>query len=57
MSLKTPVKELVIECDKKTEVDIKKVMDDITGTTNAEKVNFGKADKEVIEGIKVTISF
>ncbi|RMF54860.1 valine--tRNA ligase [Candidatus Woesearchaeota archaeon] len=57
MSLKTPIKELVIECDKKTEAELNKTIDDIKGATNAEKISFGKADKEVFEGIKIKVSF
>jgi valyl-tRNA synthetase len=54
-SLKTPVKTLVIECNKDIEKKLSAVMDDIKGTTNTEKVEFGNGEIECREGLRIRV--
>jgi len=53
MSLKTDIKSLIIDTDNKELVEM--VLNDIKATTRALNISFGKAEKEVSKGLKVTI--
>ncbi|MBU0979525.1 MAG: valine--tRNA ligase [Nanoarchaeota archaeon] len=53
LSLNAPVKKLTIEADEKA---LKPVLKDIQAITKAEKIEFGEAEMEIGEGLKITIS-
>jgi valyl-tRNA synthetase len=52
-SMKTPVKKLVIE----TKIDISGILEDLKSTTNAEKIELGKATEEITPDVKITAEF
>jgi valyl-tRNA synthetase len=52
-SLKEPVKKLIIE----TEENLDDFLDDLKATTKAETIEFGKADTELNENLKIKIEF
>lgn len=53
MSLKTELKELVIECDESTRKLIELVLSDIMATTGAQDIVFGDGDIAVNEKVKI----
>lgn len=50
-SMKAPVKKLVID----TEKDVSKALPDLQATINAEKIEKGKAEEEIIPGVKISV--
>jgi len=54
-SLGSPVKQITIECKKELQKHIEESIEDLKAVTKAEKVEFGKAETELIPDLKVTI--
>ncbi|MBN2422019.1 valine--tRNA ligase [Candidatus Woesearchaeota archaeon] len=55
LSLKTELSELIIDCDDKTRKLIELVLSDITSTTKAKDIVFGKGKIKVNEEVKIGI--
>lgn len=55
-SLGSEAAKLVIECDKKLQKHIEDAMEDMKAVTKAEKIEFGKAETELMPELKVTIN-
>ena len=54
--LNSPVKEIIIECDKKMQKSIEPAIEDLKAVTKAEKIEFGKGATEAHDKIKIDIT-
>lgn len=57
VSLKEPVKELIIECPKEKQKLLESAFDDLAATTNSAKIVFGKGEREVSAELKISVVF
>ena len=58
LSMKTPVKQIAIEfteIDVKIKETVKQMLSDLKATTAAQEIVFGKADEEVMNGVRVSV--
>jgi valyl-tRNA synthetase len=57
VSLKEPIKELVIECASDKQKLLEACFDDLAATTSSQKISFGKGEREVGNGLKMSVVF
>lgn len=57
VSLKEPVQVLTIECPKEKQAVLEAAFDDLAATTISAKIVFGKGERDVMEGVKITAKF
>ncbi len=55
LSLKTPLKRLVIECSDSDKALFEDMMVDLKGPTRAETVEFATADENIMDGLKISV--
>lgn len=56
VALNTPISLLAIDCGKKEQNEIKKVIDDIKGAMSVKEITFGKTEGEILEIDKIKIT-
>ncbi len=57
VSLKEPIKQLVIECPKEQQKLLEATFDDLAATTISQKIVFGKGEREVSAEVKIKVEF
>ncbi len=57
VSLKEPVKQLIIDCQKEKQKALEAVFDDLAATTISQKIVFGNGEMEVCGELKITVVF
>ncbi|MDO8660386.1 MAG: hypothetical protein Q7K43_00715 [Candidatus Woesearchaeota archaeon] len=58
LSMKAPVQKITIELvsvDGTVEESVKQMLSDLKATTAAQEIVFGKAEEEVMQGVKVSV--
>ncbi len=57
VSLKEPIKQLVIECPKELQKLLEQGFEDLAATTISQKIIFGKGDREISAELKIRVEF
>ena len=57
VSLKEPIKQLVIECPKEQQKLLETAFDDLAATTISQNIVFGKGEREVSAELKIKVEF